>query len=192
MVCMVMYIVTAILLILFILNYALGKVLYYEPSNLGYSSNVRNYNIINNKNIMASPKYVIVLSALLGIFLGVYCKLGQVLETNGFVIWGMVLLLLIAYLIEITRKITITDENLELEKMFCTTKKIPLNTIDGIYIYSYNKKFLNKRALTTKLVVCTGNEKYKFTISSLDVKAVLYMMKDNFGITENKIFIKNK
>lgn len=134
MVCMVMYIVTAILLILFILNYALGKVLYYEPSNLGYSSNVRNYNIINNRNIMASPKYVIVLSALLGIFLGVYCKLGQVLETNGFVIWGMVLLLLIAYLIEITRKITITDENLELEKMFCTTKKIPLNTIDGIYI----------------------------------------------------------
>ena len=192
MVCMVMYIVTAILLILFILNYALGKVLYYEPSNLGYSSNVRNYNIINNRNIMASPKYVIVLSALLGIFLGVYCKLGQVLETNGFVIWGMVLLLLIAYLIEITRKITITDENLELEKMFCTTKKIPLNTIDGIYIYSYNKKFLNKRELTTKLVVCKKKEKYKFTISSLDVKAVLSMMKDNFGITENKIFIKNK
>ena len=192
MVCMVMYIVTAILLILFILNYTLGKVLYSEPNSYAYSSNVKQYNTINNRNIMASPKYVTVLSALLGIFLGIYCRIGQVLETNGFVMWGMVLLLLIAYLIEITRKITITDENLELEKMFCPTKKIPLNTIDGIYIYSYNKKFLNKRALTTKLVVCTGSAKYKFTISSLDVKAVLSMMKDNFGITENKIFVKNK
>ena len=189
---MVMYIVTAILLVLFILNYVLGNVLYCEPSTLGYSSNVKNYNTINNRNIMASPKYVTILSALLGIFLGAYCKLCQVLEINKYIIYGVTILLLIAYLVEITRKITITDENLEFEKMFCPTKKIPLNKIDGIYIYSYNKKFLNKRALTTKLVVCTGSEKYKFTISSIDVKAVLSMMKDNFGITENKIFVKNK
>lgn len=192
MVYMIMYIVTAILFILFVLNYTLGKVLYSEPTSMSYSSNVKQYNTIGNKNIMASPKYVTVLSAFLGIFLGVYCCLGKILETNALVMWGMVLLLLIAYLIEITRKITLTDDSLEFERMFCPTKKIPLNKIDGMYIYSYNKKFLNKRALTTKLVVCIGNEKYKFTISSLDVKAVLAMMKDNFGITENKIFVKNK
>lgn len=192
MVYMIMYIVTAILFILFVLNYTLGKVLYSEPTSMSYSSNVKQYNTIGNKNIMASPKYVTVLSAFLGIFLGAYCCLGKVLETNALVMWGMVLLLLIAYLIEITRKITLTDDSLEFERMFCPTKKIPLNKIDGMYIYSYNKKFLNKRALTTKLVVCTGSAKYKFTISSLDVKAVLSMMKDNFGITENKIFVKNK
>lgn len=190
---MIMYIVTAIFLILFILNYVLGKVLYSEPTSVSYFSNVKQYNTLGNKNIMAAPKYVTVLSIFLGIFIGVYYKLGQVLETNTFIMWGMILLLVIAYLIEITRKITLTDDSLEFEKMFCPTKKIPLNKIDGMYIYSYNKKFLNRRALTTKLVICSGmTEKYVFTIASLDIKAVLAMMKDNFGITDCKIFVKNK
>lgn len=191
---MIMYVVTTIFFILFILNYILGKVLYSAPaSTSSYYSNVKQYNALGNKTIMASPKYVTVLSIFLGIFIGVYYKLGKFLETNAFVMWGMILLLVIAYLIEITRKITLTDDSLEFEKMFFPTKKIPLNKIDGMYIYSYNKKFLNKRALTTKLVVCSGMmERYVFTIASLDIKAVLAMMKENFGITDNKIFVKNK
>jgi hypothetical protein len=48
-----------------------------------------------------------------------------------------------------------------------------------MYIYSYTKKFLKKRALTTKLIVVTKTDKfYKFVLSSLDNKAVLNMIKE--------------
>lgn len=110
-----------------------------------------------------------------------------------FLIWGTVIVLLALYLIEITRKIAITDEYLEFERIFFITKKIPLDQIDGMYIYSFNKRFLNKNAFTTKLVVANGQSRYKFTISGIDTRAVLNMMKENFGINENKMYIaRNK
>ena len=107
-------------------------------------------------------------------------------------IWGTVLVLFILYLVEITRKIVLTEENLTFERMFFRTKRIPLDQIDGLYVYSFNKKFLNKNAFTTKLVVATGNTKYKFTLSGIDTRAVLNMMKENFGINENKMYIAQK
>lgn len=100
------------------------------------------------------------------------------------------LLLFVLYLIEISRKILLTSDSLEFERMFFRTKKIPLDKIDGMYIYSYNKKFLNKNAFTTKLVVVNGNNKYKFTLSGISPKVVLNMMKDNFGISDYKMYIK--
>lgn len=189
---MIMYVVTGIIFLLILVNYYLGHALYKLPSNDGYFSNVKHYNIINKKDIMASPKYVTVLSMLLGIFLGIYVCLSSFYQINAYVEWGTVLILVLLYLVEISRKVTITDENLEFEKLFTPTKKIPLNSIDGMYVFSYNKKFLNKRAFTTKLVVATGNEKHKFTLSSIDVKAVMNMMKDNFGITENKMYVAKR
>lgn len=186
---MIMYVVTGIIFLLVLVNYYLGHALYKLPNNNAYFSNVTHYNIINKKDIMASPKYVTFLSTLLGIFLGIYVCLSSYYKINFYVEWGTVLTLVILYLVEISRKVTVTDESLELEKLFTPTKKIPLNTIDGMYIFSYNKKFLNKRAFTTKLVIATGNKKHKFTLSSIDVKSVINMMKDNFGITENKMYV---
>lgn len=186
---MIMYVVTILVFIAIIANYVLGKVLYKEPNNEKYFSNVNHYNTINKKVLMASPKYVVILSISLGIFLGAYHFLCALSEIDMTVTWAMTIVLMVLYLIEITRKISITEENLELEKMFCTTKKIPLNSISGLYIYSFKKKFLNKRALTTKLVVTTNKEKYKFTLSSIDIKAVMNMMKENFGVTENKMYV---
>jgi hypothetical protein len=62
--------------------------------------------------------------------------------------------------------------------------------ITGMYIYSYNKKFLKNHAYTTKLVVVEDSgKKHKFSLSSLDNKAVLNLMKDTFGVTNNKMYI---
>lgn len=188
---MIMYVVTALVFVGIIINYTLGIILYKEPKNKKYFSNVNHYNTINQKSLMASPKYITVLSILLGIFFGVYIFFYKLCKINIIVVWTTVIILSILYLIEITRKISLTEENLELEKMFSPTKKIPLNSISGMYIYSFKKKFLNKRALTTKLVVATEKENYKFTLSSVDIKPILNMMKENFGITENKMFINN-
>ena len=127
-----------------------------------------------------------------GIFFGIYMLLGRIAQTNSFVIWGTVIVLFVLYLVEITRKIVLTDENLVFERMFFKTKKISLDKIDGMYVYSFNKRFMNKNAFTTKLVVATGNSKYKFTLSGIDTRAVLNMMKENFGVNENKMFIAQK
>lgn len=189
---MIMYVITGIVFLLILANYYLGYKLYKEPTNDAYFSNVNNYNIINKKNIMASPRYVVFLSILFGLFTGIYIALSKVCEFNPYIEWVTILTLFVLYLIEITRKVSITDENLELEKLFSSTKKIPLNTIDGMFVYSYNKKFLNKRAFTTKLVVATGDKKHKFTLSSIDVRAIMNMMKENFGITENKMYVYRK
>ena len=189
---MMVYVVSVIVVVLVFMNYFLGNQLYKEPKNSGYFSNVQNYNIIHRRDVMPTPTYIFLVSSLLGIFLGIYCLLGNLVHANGLVILGTVLLLFTVYLIEITRKIVLNEENLEFERMFFFTKKIPLNTIDGIFIYSFNKKFLDKSALTTKLVVTSGNQKYKFTLAGIDTRAILNMMKENFGITENKIYIAKK
>lgn len=189
---MVMYVVTALIFVGIVVNYFLGYKLYKEPKNEGYFSNVTNYNTINKKDIMASPKYVGVLSVLLGVFIGAYLCLCELSQINNVLKWTTVIVLFVLYLIEISRKITLNDDSLEFESLFMPTKKIPLNNIDGMYIYSYNKKFLNKRAFTTKLVVANRNKRYKFTLSSIDVKPVINMMKENFGITENKMFVAKK
>lgn len=189
---MVMYIVTTIIFVLIFLNYFLGFKLYKEPKNEGYFHNVKQCNITHQKDIMTSPKYVLAISVGLGIFLGVYILLGSVSGTNALVIWGTTLVLFLLYLVEITRKIVLTEENISFERAFFRTKRIPLQQIDGMYVYSFNKRFLNKNAFTTKLVVATGNTKYKFTLSGIDTRAVLNMMKENFGISENKMYIAQK
>ena len=177
---MLMYIVTIIIFILIFINYFLGFKLYKEPKNNAYFTNVKHYNVIHQRDIMASPKYIFSISASLrNLF-------------NSYVIWGTIITLFILYLIEITRKVLLTEDNLVFERMFFKAKKIPLNRIEGMYIYSFNKKFIDKNAFTTKLVVSTGNSKYKFTLSGIDTRAVMNMMKENFGISENKMFIAQK
>lgn len=186
---MVMYIVTVLMGIFIILHYSLGHCLYQEPKNEAYFSNVKHYNVIHQRDIMPSPSYIIVSSILLGIGMGVYISLAQRVQMNWWLTIGTVLLLSLLYLVELTRKITLNDEELILERMLGKTRRIPLNQIDGMYLFSWNKKFLDKNALTTKLVVVTGKKKYPFTLSGIEPRAVMNMMKENFGVTENKMFI---
>lgn len=189
---MIIYVATALIIVVILINYILGAKLYNEPKGGTYFSNVTNYNVIHQKDIMPSPQYVFGISSLLGIFIGIYIFAGGVAKANSYVIYGTVILLVILYLIEITRKIVLNENNLEFERLFFRTKKIPLHTIDGMYIYSFNKKFLDKNALTTKLVVTTDNSRYKFTLSGISIRAVLNMMKENFNISENKMYIQKK
>lgn len=186
---MIMYIITALIFVIIFVNYFLGSVLYKEPKSEIYYSNVSNYNVIDKKVLMASPSYVAILSILFGSFAGIYLSLCDIQGVNQYIKWATIIVLFLLYLTEITRKISMTDLDLEFEKIFTPTKKIPLSKIDGMFIYSYNKKFLNKRALTTKLVVTTGKEKYKFTLSSFNIKAVMNMMKENFNVSNGKMYV---
>ena len=71
-----------------------------------------------------------------------------------------------------------------------TETELDATKIRGMYIYSYNKKFLKSHAYTTKLVITdTDNHITKYTLSSLDNKAVLNMMKESFGVNSYKMFI---
>lgn len=187
-----MYIVTVAIFAGILINYLLGFKLYSEPKNEEYFSNVNHYNTINKRELMASPKYVVELAILIGIFLGLYLFLSDLQSINWWLKWTTVFVIVALFLKEITQKITITEDELVYEKFLEPTKKIELNAIDGMYIYSFNKKFLNKRALTTRLVVCTGKKKHKLLISAMDVRAILNMMKENFGINEHKMFIDKK
>jgi hypothetical protein len=187
-----MYAITAVIFVAIFANYLLGYKLYGEPKNKEYFSNVNNYNTINKRELMASPKYVVELSIFIGIFIGLYLFLSDLQSINWWLKWVTILIIAILFIKEITQKITITEDELVYEKFLEPTKRIQLNSIDGMYIYSYNKKFLNKRALTTKLIVCSGEKKYKLLVSALDVRAILNMMKENFGINEHKMFIDKK
>lgn len=189
---MIMYVVTTLIFVGILANYILGEVLYKEPKNEIYFKNVKNYNTTHQREIMASPKYVFTISVFLGLLIGAYLLLCSYTGLNAVLKWATVLILVILYLVEITRKISLNEENLECSAFLLMTKKIPINKIDGMFVYSFTKRFLNKRALTTKLVITFGSEKYKFTLSSIDVKAVINMMKENFGITENKMYIAKK
>lgn len=185
-----MYVVSVVIILLIFLNYFLGYKLYSKPKNEAYFNNVKRLDFDKERYIAPNPKYVVTISILIGIAIGLYIALVSYFKINKWFAMIIIVAIFIFYLIEITRKITIKDEKLILSKAF--SKKVELygNQIKGIYIYSFNKKFLKKRALTTKLIVVTKTDKfYKFTLSSIDNKAVLNMIKENFGVTDYKMYI---
>ena len=187
------YVVSAIVIGLIILNYFLSIKLYSEPKNSSYFNNVTNLNFSKNKYITPVPRYVVSISILLGLFYGIFLFLANNLKLNKWVMLLVVVMLAVSYISEITRKIIIRDDKIILSKAFSKTIQLYGNEVKGMYIYSYNKKFLKKNALTTKLVITTKTDKkYKFVLSSLSNKSVLNMMSEAFGITENKMFIGNK
>ena len=96
---MLMYVVTTLIFVGIAVNYFLGYKLYKEPNNEGYFSNVNHYNTINGKDIMASPKYVGILSVLVGIFIGTYLCLCNLTQVNSLLKWITVTTLFILYLI---------------------------------------------------------------------------------------------
>ena len=188
-----MYVVSGIIIAFIVINYFLGYKLYSVPKNEKYFNNVTALDFSKGKYICPEPRYVILISIFTGVMIGIYVALASILDFNKWIALIVVLLICVCYLIEITRAIIIRDDKLILSKIF--SKKVELygNDIKGMYIYSYNKKFLKSHALTTKLVIITKTEKtYKFVLSSLNNKSVLNMMKENFGVTEYKMFISKK
>lgn len=187
-----MWLVLVLIVILIVLNYFFGARLYTWPQNKEYYKNVKIINTQRTPEIAPDPIYVLALSLAVGASIGLFCAL---VEFTNQSIWYSVIfsgIIFVLYWIEISRRIKVTDNTLVLSKAFSKTREIPLDEITGIYIYSYNKKFMKGHAFTTKLVLITKNEKMKFTMSSLNNKAVLNMIKNNFGVTDYKIFVANK
>lgn len=183
------YFIVIVSVILVVVNYYLGAKLYMLPKNDAYFNNVKEINVNNFKDITPSPKYVVKITILNAIVIGAFFAICIIKQVNGWlpVIYSLVILGL--YVIELSRSISVNENTIILSRLFRKDIVIPIVTISGIYIYSYNKKFLKKHAFTTKLVITASNKIYKYTISSLENKAILNMMKSSFGITEHKMFI---
>lgn len=187
---MLIYIISGIIIVLALINFILGIKLYEEPKENGYFNNVGNLDMARERTIAADPKYVLIISIITGILMGLYLGYAAALEKSGIIITATVVIIAIMYLIEITRTVTLKEGKLVLSKFLSFEKEIDVNQIVGMYIYSYNKKFLKSHAYTTKLVIVGRDGKLtKFTLSSIDNRAILNMMKESFGINSYKMFI---
>lgn len=190
---MPVYIVSMVVVILVGLNFFLGEKLYRVPKDENYFNNVERYDFSKNREITPDPKYVVAISILTGILLGLYLGLGSICNVSGVIVWLTALLICVCYLKEITRRIAIQEGVLVLSSFLSSTKKIDATRITGMYIYSYNRKFMKSHAYTVKLVVTdNSSKKTKFTLSSVDNRAVMNMMKENFGIEKNKMYIEKR
>lgn len=190
---MLIYLLSAVILIIIAINQFLGYKLYEVPKNQEYFNNVNEINLVKERNISANPKYIVKISIFTGIMIGLYAAYASVYDVSGLFVLGMVLVFLGLYFIELTRKITLKEGTLTLSKFLGKTYEIDARKISGMYIYSYNKRFLNKHAYTTKLVIVDDSKKIiRFTLSSLDNRSVLNMMKESFGINNYKMFISKR
>ena len=190
---MIIYILSAIIILIILINFFLGAKLYKEPKNPAFFNNVTGFNLQKEKIITADPKYVVRISILVGIAIGLYMALAGATDTNAFLVFGMVIIFMCVYLMELTKSISLEEGTLTYKRFLMPKKTISVYDIKGVYIYSFNKKFLKQHAYTTKLVVTLNDDdKIKMSLSSLDNRAVLNMMKDNFGVTNNKMYIANK
>ena len=187
---MIAYILTAIIILLILGNFILGIKLYEIPKESGYFNNVGSLDLSRERNIFADPRHVATISIINGILIGLYIAFLTSIGVNGILFTITTILLTVIYLTEITKKIILKDGKLTLSKFFFIDREIEASQIKGMYIYSYNKKFLKSHAYTTKLVITTNQEKkIKFTLSSIDNRAVLNMMKESFGINSYKMYI---
>ncbi len=191
---MLIYVLSLLILVLILVNWYLSVSLYEEPKDPNYFNNVNSFpGNTKERHINANPRYVFIISIFTGIVIGMYYAYASAEGINYLVKYALILVMLACYLIEITRSITLENGVLVFSKFLCRTKEIYANMVKGMYIYSYNKKFLKKNAYTTKVVVITKDEKkYKFSLSSLDNRAVLNMMKEDFGVANNKMFISKR
>ena len=153
-----MYIVSALIVLFTLLNWVFSIVLYKLPEDQGYFHNVNQVHIEKNRYILPEPRYAVVSSIMSGCMIGLYMALAKYYLVNSKVITGIAVLLFMCYLVEMTRKIVLDEENLTSYRFFFIRKRIPVSSIQGMYIYSYNKKWLKQHALTSKLVVVTKGE----------------------------------
>ncbi len=186
-----MYVVSAIIVVLTILNYMFSIILYKEPDDNEYFSNVRQISVVNNRYLFPEPRYALFASIMSGLMIGIYLALANYYGVISSIKWSVAFLIFLCYLVEMSRKITLDEDTLTSSKLFLFKKKIPINKIEGMYVYSYNKKWLKQHALTTKLVIAESEgKKDKIILSSFSNKKVFAMMKDNFNIVDHKLFVQ--
>lgn len=176
-------------LVLTVVNYYLGAKLYMLPRNQAYFENVKEINISNMKDIIPTPKYVLTVTLLNAILIGMFYGICGIVRVSGWVPFLYAVVLVLLYVTELSRGISVNENTIILSRFIIKDIVIPVATIEGMYIYSYNKRFLKKHALTTKLVVTAQGKKYKYTISSLENNMILSMMRNCFGITDYKMFV---
>ena len=174
-------IITAVLIIT---NYYLGAKLYMTPSNSNYFQNVKEININNLRDILPAPKHVLSLTFLTAILIGSFYALCGVANVSGTVPFIYACVLVLLYIMELSKGISVNENTLILSRLIGSDIAIPLVTIEGMYIYSYNKRFLKKHAFTTKLVIVAAGKKYKYTISYLEITAhISYNINSIFRLT---------
>jgi hypothetical protein len=190
---MSVYVVSIIIVILVALNFFLGEKLYSVPKDTRYFNNVEKYDCLKNREITPDPKYVVTISISTGVLLGLYLGLSAICGVNGIVVTLATALICVCYLMEITKRISIREGVITLSGFLLKTKQIDISRITGMYIYSYNRKFMKGHAYTVKLVIVDDSGKRtKYTLSSIDNRAVMNMMKENFGIEKNKMYIAKR
>ena len=187
---MLMYVISVYMIFLVVSNFVFSKIMYKKPPTNDYDNNVKEIVVTKERFILPDSKYVLGISILVGIVMGLYLALCKYAGTNSLLSLVVVIFVAFFYLFDMTRGIHLDEEKIMLQHGCGMKKTIPLKEIKGMFVYSYNKKFLLQHALTTKLVVTTRNEKqYVYTISSLNYKKVLNMMKENFGIISHKMYV---
>ena len=190
---MSVYVVSIIIVILVALNFFLGEKLYSVPKDTRDFNNVEKYDCLKNREITPDPKYVVTISISTGVLLGLYLGLSAICGVNGIVVTLATALICVCYLMEITKRISIREGVITLSGFLLKTKQIDISRITGMYIYSYNRKFMKGHAYTVKLVIVDDSGKRtKYTLSSIDNRAVMNMMKENFGIEKNKMYIAKR
>lgn len=184
--------ILVVTLVILFLNYYLGAKLYMIPKNDAYFNNVKEINLEKLKEINPNPKYVLPRIALYAIIIGAFYAVCKAVGVNSWIptLYAGVLILL--YVVELSKSISLNDNDLVLSKFLSKDICIPVTAIDGMYIYSYAPKFMNKHNHTTKLVITSAGKHYKYTPSSLEKQAILNMMKYNFGINDCKMFVAKK
>ena len=119
---MIIYVLSAIILIAIGINWFLGEKLYEIPKDKGFFDNVTAVNLSKERNITADPRYVVTISVVTGIVLGLYLAYTSVEGASGWVVSIMAVLIFVCYLIELTRKITLKYGKLILSKFLSFSK----------------------------------------------------------------------
>ena len=185
-----MYIVSVLMILFTVLNYVFGCVLYKEPEDETFFENVHQVTIEKNRYILPEPRYALISSMVTGLMLGLYLSLAKYYHVSKWMVILATAVVSVSYLFEMTRKLVLDSEYLTHTRFFLIKKAIPVSEIKGLFVYSYNKKWLKQHALTTKLVVTLKNgKKYPITLASFSNKKIFNMLKDNFGITHHKMYI---
>ena len=123
---MVMYVVSGIVAFLVILNMILGKTLYKEPKNEDFFHNVRKISVPKERYIFPEPKYVLGVSVITGLAIGMYiglCKLAEIASPISIIV---TILVAIAYLLEIAKGISLTENRFNASSFFFRSEEFCL------------------------------------------------------------------
>ena len=101
---MLMYIVSVLMIVLVISNFVFSKILYKEPQSDEFFSNVKNISIPKEKYILPDPKFVLGISVLTGIAVGLYVALCKFSQIEFWMTWITILFVAFFYFYDMENK----------------------------------------------------------------------------------------